>query len=609
MADETIINPNTLIAGNLCDLNPPLGGTIEYYTNGFAPNRQLIVNFNNIQHFPSGNPITMQYILFETTNVIQIHHTTFAATTTATEGIEDATGTNFLVVPGRNNALWGANNEAWQFSPGATTYNYSWSPTIGLSNPNIANPVASPTSSTLYTVTATDTNGCTGTAQISLLVTNLPVTVTASPDTVCAGSTSQLVATATSNSTTNYTVSTIPFSPITGTGSPVMLADDQVSGMLPIGFTFGFYGNYYTQFNIGSNGFITFDAAASANNYQGCCSGQILPNAGFPNNLIAGAWEDLNASLGGGISYFVSGTFPNRILVVNFNAIPHSPNVNPVTFQIQLYETSNVIEIHTTTMPGNPGGYWWGHTQGIENATGTAAVFPTGRNHNSTWTATNDGVRFSPVNTFTYIWSPSGTLSSSTIFNPVATPVGTTTYTVNLTDVNGCVGSGSVAVYSNPLPSIPVVSYPGLTLYSTYGSGNQWYLNGVLIPGATLQTFIPWQVGIYTVTYTDGNGCSATSLPFEVTVIGIDEYLMNVNVSVFPNPATEKLTVTIDNNQPAEITIYDVTSRIIFHQKFTSSNSIITTSFAKGMCLYEIKCLDKLTMTNAVVKKGRLVME
>lgn len=53
-----------------------------------------------------------------------------------------------------------------------TTANYSWLPTTGLSNPNIANPVASPTTTTTYTMTAT-TNGCS--ASDSVVVTVHPI--------------------------------------------------------------------------------------------------------------------------------------------------------------------------------------------------------------------------------------------------------------------------------------------------------------------------------------------------------------------------------------------------------------------------------------------------
>jgi hypothetical protein len=46
---------------------------------------------------------------------------------------------------------------------------YTWGPTTGLSNPNIANPVTSPTSTTTYTMTAT-ANGCSATDDVLVFV-------------------------------------------------------------------------------------------------------------------------------------------------------------------------------------------------------------------------------------------------------------------------------------------------------------------------------------------------------------------------------------------------------------------------------------------------------
>ncbi|MBL8003126.1 MAG: PKD domain-containing protein, partial [Flavobacteriales bacterium] len=53
------------------------------------------------------------------------------------------------------------------------TYTYSWSPSTGLSNPNIANPTANPGSTTTYTVTVTQVGqpGCTDTDQVTVTVT------------------------------------------------------------------------------------------------------------------------------------------------------------------------------------------------------------------------------------------------------------------------------------------------------------------------------------------------------------------------------------------------------------------------------------------------------
>lgn len=592
-------NPNTVIAGAAEDLNPPQGGTIEYFNTGLSPNRKLIVNFTNIQHYPSGNPVTFQIVLFESSNVIQIH-TTSVQGPIATEGIQDSTITNYLVVPGRNYQAWTATNEAWQFSPGNPVLTYSWSPATGLSNTNISNPVASPSVSTTYTVTATDTNACYGTATVSVYVSGPQISAAAAPNAVCAGSSTQLSTAVNTTSVSNYTVSPITYSPVSISGLQVSLTDDKVSTALPIGFNFNFYGNNYTTFYVSSNGFVTFDPTAFANNFQGCCAGQLLPNTNFPNNLIAGAWEDLNPAPGT-VTYATTGSAPNRKLVVAFTNVAHSTSADSVTFQIICYETSNVVEIHTASMPGNPHGYWWGHTQGLENASGTLGVAVPGRNNNNTWTANNDACRFTPYSTILYSWYPNSTLSSDSISNPVATPVANTVYSVTAIDASGCVATASVPVTVNPLPAAPVITYSSFVLHSNYPTGNQWYLNGTyLIPGATGQNYQPGVIGNYTVLYTDANGCTSTSAPFNVTQLGIDEYAGNVAVTVFPNPFTNAITITVDNNYESEITIYDIASRKITSCLFNKSILLTTENYAKGVYFYEVKNNAKL------VKKGKL---
>jgi len=48
--------------------------------------------------------------------------------------------------------------------------NYQWTPATGLSNPMIANPIATPTATTTYKVTATSADGCTGTSEVTIKV-------------------------------------------------------------------------------------------------------------------------------------------------------------------------------------------------------------------------------------------------------------------------------------------------------------------------------------------------------------------------------------------------------------------------------------------------------
>jgi len=48
--------------------------------------------------------------------------------------------------------------------------NYTWSPVDGLSDPNIANPIANPVRTTTYSVTGDDMDGCTNTAEVTIVV-------------------------------------------------------------------------------------------------------------------------------------------------------------------------------------------------------------------------------------------------------------------------------------------------------------------------------------------------------------------------------------------------------------------------------------------------------
>jgi len=86
--------PNGVIAAWWEDLNPSAGGTVHYQTLGSAPNRYSIVQFTNIQHYSTGNPVTMQYKLYETTGVIEVHYQAAPSDGgTHSAGIENQDGT------------------------------------------------------------------------------------------------------------------------------------------------------------------------------------------------------------------------------------------------------------------------------------------------------------------------------------------------------------------------------------------------------------------------------------------------------------------------------------------------------------------------------------
>ena len=56
---------------------------------------------------------------------------------------------------------------------GQAGYTYNWQPPTGLSDPTIANPVATPTGSQAYTLTVVDANGCTSSDQVNVTLSNV----------------------------------------------------------------------------------------------------------------------------------------------------------------------------------------------------------------------------------------------------------------------------------------------------------------------------------------------------------------------------------------------------------------------------------------------------
>ncbi len=162
---------------------------------------------------------------------------------------------------------------------------------------------------------------------------------------------------------------TYNFEDISGTGTSVTLSDDQTSGAVPLGFSFSFYGTTYTNTYISSNGFLTFlSGQPSPFNTVG------IPNAADPDGMVAGWWTDLDPSSGGSIRYQTLGSAPNRRFILQYTNVPHYPwttGLNPVTFQIKLFESTNVIEVHYSAAPAYAGR---NNSAGIENQTGSVGL-------------------------------------------------------------------------------------------------------------------------------------------------------------------------------------------------------------------------------------------
>ena len=137
---------------------------------------------------------------------------------------------------------------------------------------------------------------------------------------------------------------------------------------------------------------------------------------------------------------------------------------------------------------------------------------------------------------YAYTWSPATGLDFTNIPNPNATPVGTTFYTVNVTDVNGCTATSvNVTVTVNPALSVAAAGTtsicPGasanISALATFGNGGPytytWAPAGTT-PGTPVSVS-PAVTTTYTVTATDGcsppviDSVTITVLPLPVVAI------------------------------------------------------------------------------------------
>ena len=368
--------------------------------------------------------------------------------------------------------------------------------------------------------------------------------VDASPETqtICSGGSATLTAVVTpggpgSLPTTSYAISSAPYAPDPyNSGTAVTLTDDSQTGLLPIGFTFCFYGNSYTQFIIGSNNWIGFQAGETSTWVTAA-----IPNPSAfiaPRNTIMGAWQDINPSLGGTVRFALYGVAPNRRLSVSWRNVPTFSCGALYTSQITIYETTNIIETHFQNKPICATWNGGKAVHGLHNSTGTLATVVPGRN-NTSWTTTNETTRFTPngIATYTINWYvlPSNTLvgtgSPITVTPPAGQP--STSYYAQITGTSGCgtaLSSRDTVVVLQTTPTPPIVSNTTIcngfsATLTASGSGPvyEWYNapGGTLLgTGATFTTPALTSTTSYYV-QTNAAGCIGSQAPVTVTVASI----------------------------------------------------------------------------------------
>jgi len=220
------------------------------------------------------------------------------------------------------------------------------------------------------------------------------------------------------------------------------------------------------------------------------------------------------------------------------------------------------------------------------------------------------------INATSYQWFfPGANPSASTDVNPSVICYNTPgDYDVTLIATGGAltdtlVLTNYISVYPYPAPQGILQS--GDTLFANQGAVSyQWYQNGNLIPGATDYFYVAQSSGNFNVVATDINSCEVEAVIFDV-VAGIQSAEGNGELAIYPNPASEQLSVIgypLSGTAPqgvlrtADVSIYNALGEVVQAVHLASvlspQPSVFDVSYlSKGMYWLEVKSNEKIFRT------------
>ncbi len=387
---------------------------------------------------------------------------------------------------------------------GGSGYTYSWTPTAGLSNPNIANPIATPATTTTYTLVATSSNGCAASATTTVTVNPAPTVSVTPSTTICQGNSVNLTA---SGMTTYSWTPTTGLTPTTGatvSASPAATQVYTVTGSTPgcpnstASTTVTVTIRPIPNFTVGGN----FCAGASSVNFTNTttlATGATTYAWTFPSGTPASS----TAASPSGVTWATPGTY-NITLVATTAGCSNTVTI-PITIN-----PAPTVSITRTQPPCNGG-------NGTITATGSVAG--------------------------TFSWS-----SGQTTAGVHTVPPGS--YTVTFTSAAGCVATATTTVTAPPVLAITasgtnatcVGTCNGTLTANTATGGTAPYTyswNGGLGAGQNKTSVC---AGTYIVTVTDANNCTATAT-VTITASPLNTIAAGTNQTVCANSPLTAITL------------------------------------------------------------------
>ena len=514
--------------------------------------------------------------------------------------------------------------------PGAVSY--SWSPSTGLSNASIANPVATPSSTTKYVVSVTNGSGCTDqdTVVVTVVPVPIPVITPDGPTTFCVGDSVKLTSVAANHykwsTSATDTLQSITVS-ASGTYSVTIKNSLGCSASTSINVTV----NPLPLIDAGLNAFVCTNKKIQLNAF-GTITYSWKPSKTLSDSTVANPFANPSVTT----TYTVTGT--------NSNGCQNKDSVTITTLAAPAVNAGTdtaICQLTSIQLNGsNSNTYVWHPGKSLSDSTsfnpkatpsstttytlvGTAVNgcsntdsvtisiknLPTIQAGNDSSVCKMKSIQLNAIGGATYSWHPGTSLSDSTISNPVATPSVTTTYTVTGTSEAGCSNNDTVTLTVLPLPSVPLITQDLDTLicdkvFFSY----QWFFNNKMIVEATEPKYTCTSNGDYYLSVTNMDGCSVNSAVKVVTSVGINESTAAVFVNVFPNPTTDEVTIefNLSTMQNIKMNLLNASGQTIQafelrQQRGENKKSISLGAYANGM--YYLQIITNEGMINKKIFK------
>jgi hypothetical protein len=419
---------------------------------------------------------------------------------------------------------------------------YSWTPTTGLSNPNVLSPKAAPFSPTVYSLTVTTAAGCSVSNNVLVnvhpLFTNANGSKSATPPVICAGASSTVDVSITSQcggTTAGFQQGYAPASwtlsqdnsngSVITTGAPANIQLKSGNNLS------GNPGSTNYQITVGCSGTISFNWSYSTSDFAYNDYPKYKLNGGtaaiFPGYQIAG-----NSSQTGTFSLAVNAgdifqlqafTEDNDPIQATITLTSFSGPAAPLSATATLWSAvTGGTNLGTPPQSFSPAATTMYYIQYTQTGTGCVNPFrdsiqitvnpqPTlvvGATPNDT-VCIGSPVTLNASGAVNYTWNGNATATSDTTLTPAVAGV----YTVVGSDAIGCSNSATVEIWLNSLPTVTasaslndtVCNGDNVTLQGGGASSYTW--NGIATSTSDT-TLTPAVAGTYTVVGTDAFGCS-----------------------------------------------------------------------------------------------------